>query len=335
MSRRLLLSCSFVLSASLLLPSPSALSGTYVSSAIWKKSTLKVCVLSQPKNIIHQRKKTEEITTDDLTALRSAKPSSRELQQKIINLIQSEFTQEKTGIDFTQFKDCKEAPNSDLALTLLDLDDTKYESLSFDGIAFIGKNSDGLRSRNRTRFLTSKKIPLVVIVNFKNSVDRTMRTAAHEFGHAAGLIHEHPKSSEEYDPNCKQLEKAQYVRTTQTPYRDSDGLMIGQMDQESFGPYDFDSIMNECYIGFADNFLESNIQIESLAKRPNPRFKRSNPFSSIMENITWAGRNDGFKAIYYTLSKAGSPAYDRVKKFLPTLSPGDVATLKHIYPNKP
>lgn len=164
----------------------------------------------------------------------------------IKNTVQREFTKEKTGIVFKGFKSCNETPNADIVL--MGMRD-HFIFKKYDGAALLGES--GLyHSENLV------EAPGYYRTEFQSLIalgSLNLGTIVHEFGHSAGLRHEHIHEEAKNDPNCLLSKNRRYIRDGAEPIHQT--LVYATS-------YDSQSIMNYCHLK-TTNFTEQSRSILS------------------------------------------------------------------------
>lgn len=210
-------------------------------------------------------------------------PPSADEKAAVRALITREFSAKRTGISFTGWHDCR--PKNEKAqvyLFSLSARDEFIETLINpalppipDGQGSLGQNGvreeytdihgvdgAGYRSKN-----TQKK-SYVFLKRWEYSMtrvqplERLLYNALHEFGHLAGLRHEHIRPEAQDDPYCA---------LTGTDLRTTEHL-VPRLTAETFSTYDPYSIMNYCYL----HLLEYETGFRFYSKTP----EASLPFDS-------------------------------------------------------
>ncbi len=217
----------------------------------WNKSTIKVCWSNDSKYA--DSKKIKEYLEDiDPIFLNESE------QTDIQNLIQKEYTLEKVGIEFVGWKDCVDNEGFDIAVIGLKEDpESEYEDEAPNSQARIGlkSNKGGMAPPDEKGYVfLYKEIP--PIKHIVTAAQNLKITSLHEFGHAAGLRHEHIRSEALQDINCRTFFDAEFF-ADENKERPKSAVMIGDYDPES--------IMNYCYGRFLRRNLKSDDEIKLSA----------------------------------------------------------------------
>lgn len=144
--------------------------------------------------------------------------SEKLLLRKWVN---EEFSSERTGIHFTGFQDCEVTPNADVIL-FRNKNSKFLSSLTggVSGLGTLGYDSQGVLEGN-----PYAHGEVIISTTGMNKKDVT-----HEFGHIAGLAHEHEHpDAYKYEMNCRYTE-----RLTKPQYN------------LRYEPFDRDSVMSYC-----------------------------------------------------------------------------------------
>ncbi len=209
---------------------------------IWDKKELKTCFFSENDQLALTRLQTKQNTKDYFDF--SPKSLTKRKRENVRNIILNEYTEARTGIHFTGFKDCSEVSDPDVIVMraaakifLLDMPEFRGRAvIGEDGFFQIESDNEGNfvlqkdGTYNEGFFNKSGKTAFVAL--------RTMNagTIVHEFGHVAGLRHEHIRAEAEQDRNCH---KSRVNWPTEEKIYDS-----AQIETN----YDHLSIMNYCYL---------------------------------------------------------------------------------------
>lgn len=205
--------------------------------AVWKSKNISVC-WGKPDDT--------DRTTMPQTSKNMIKHSSfgvlgekdRKLVQDTIN---REYNTAATGMEFTGWRDCTVDDTADVIIFSSDLSKGVLRSMddlflmmaeagAYDGIASIGIEGaqSGLKQFVHIKRLAAEEL--------KVSQDESLQIVAlHEFGHLAGLRHEHARFADAHsDANCA----AQGIQLHEARGKTA----------KAFGVYDPNSIMNYCHI---------------------------------------------------------------------------------------
>jgi hypothetical protein len=180
-------------------------------------------------------------------------------------IVEQEYTLERTGITFFGWEDCSSlAPDQyDLMIyqdnILLPTNDIvqSYRKFDAEGSATLGQGA-AEQIKTETNVVTKISIksrgffgrnilkPVMYLLyrptfreteKYFHAVEELQMVALHEFGHVAGLRHEHIRSEAKQDPNCKHLQKPK-------PDAVLEEIMTTAV---SVTEYDPNSVMNYCW----------------------------------------------------------------------------------------
>jgi hypothetical protein len=194
-----------------------------------------------------------------------------EIQKRAVQeIIQQEFTIDRVGIEFVGWENCSSLEPGSFDFQIIQ-DQFQAESNSIvkpfrdssvEGKAFIGEGGGCYKITSMNPLMGSynakvgfyvrnskpeKNVYLMYVSSndlFSNSftsLKRLQSTALHEFGHVAGLRHEHIHPEAANDPNCKVM--GMDFNVTEKTY-DSTQIV---------GEYDPNSIMNYCWLATLDS----------------------------------------------------------------------------------
>lgn len=200
----------------------------------WDKSSLRVCWSNDTK-YIDGKSLLKELKNIELYFLNN---EDRKILQ---NKIQEEYSLSKVGIEFTGWGECNEEADFDIALigTQENPESKPDNSDVVPGQARIGlklRSGKAATSQEKGYIFLRKLLP---VSDFKvTPLQNLLITSVHEFGHAAGLRHEHIRPEAALDPNCLILIKKEIFQDMQ-----SESISTATM----IGAYDSESIMNYCY----------------------------------------------------------------------------------------
>ena len=202
-------------------------------------------------------------------------PYSAEQKKWIKDIITQEFKLDDVGIEFTGWENCPPKVESEVVLFRIEpqiSEDTNGSFSESGGRATIGRKGSIVSVLDATSVVAresyeSSGYPHVnyVVLNTRAADERRMdranyvkTLALHEFGHTAGLRHAHVRLKEaKADPNCKRVPE---IQLKEEPVFTSTRFA---------GGYDFNSIMNYCYI----NVLISKTGLSFRARGPEHQIK--------------------------------------------------------------
>jgi hypothetical protein len=196
----------------LILATTSSFAGVYVEN-LWRNDEVTTCFAEG-----------EQGRREDEGYVLKVRPWKEKHKAKVKQWVTEEYSAERTGIYFTGFEDCEETPNADVIIF-----HNKNSSLGtfifggIHGLALIGPYPGSV-----------KGYPAASAFVSISSSGMDKGTVIHEFGHSAGLHHEHIH----YDAfkldkgRCPSITKDNSSFTTRLRYTD----------------YDPHSVMNYCQI---------------------------------------------------------------------------------------
>lgn len=213
-----------------------AYGAAYEPYILWERPELKLCFKPNRETIGQTELRSFRLAQDEYKV--TIKPLEPSAKDKILRFLNEVFTPNSTGIYFTEDINCtdfdvlvvKNQPRVHFGS-----DKKKY------GRASIGEAGQ-ITWRGRSIF--SKKPGFYNKSGYKayvalGTIDRT--TTLHEFGHIAGLRHEHARKEAFKDPGCAQENPPSAGRNSSLQERLDNTT-------ETLGPYDPNSFMNYCYI---------------------------------------------------------------------------------------
>ncbi len=188
-------------------------------------------------------------------------------------IITQEFKLQDVGIEFIGWEPCNErVTNADIVLLRFQENPSAQPSGEYKivkGKATIGERGtvttvvDHLSATSFERFTKSilSKLPFVLL-NAETKAGNLSQenyfkmVALHEFGHSAGLRHEHIRHEASMkDPNCKRTKSV--IDSEETSYQ---GTLFSS-------PYDPNSIMNYCFMNVVSRVTGLRYQAKSLSSR--------------------------------------------------------------------
>lgn len=226
----------------------------------WAKPNINVCWGTKAhfsETSLSRETKSFKIDVEDFL------PFNDDQKNFIKTLVNTEYTSKKTGIHFEGWKDCNETLNeSDVVLLRVEKHHYPEGSASLaNGIAALNYNLSypiaiEKNYSNLKRYVLLKTYRDPVILKKVSDTESISITALHEFGHIAGLRHEHADQDQyRSDPNCKRqgFWSNDYLSTT----------------SKRTSRYDHNSIMSYCFI------------LQRVRKVTGLEFKARNQFSKL------------------------------------------------------
>jgi hypothetical protein len=148
----------------------SAMANTYVKN-LWNQNELVACFGKSAEERVNMGQYK--------FIIKDWKEKDKEDMKRWIN---EEFTAERTGIHFTGWLDCEESPNADIIIFYNK--NSKIKSALFGGLQGIASNIGPA-----TNIVPGYPLARSSVTMSKSGLNKG--TAVHEFGHVAGLAHEH------------------------------------------------------------------------------------------------------------------------------------------------
>lgn len=230
--------------------------GIIAEDYTWEKRSISVCWADKelgeelPQFGV-MRTATQEITTELNDNDKLA------VQKKV----QEQFNKASVGIEFVGWQKCDPAVKPDMYIFAFD--EMAYAEYYQPGEAEVGTscemfNPDLRKKEIRKRvegqpgyiFLSKATIKKLGPKVFKNPEVSFIRSSLHEFGHVAGLLHEHYHKDAKNDPNCQDLAK------------DNPDFMVNPISlgkEKTYSKYDPQSIMNGCFLVHEDEKENQNV----------------------------------------------------------------------------
>ena len=217
----------------LLLASNSKAASIYSMSGIWNHPDVEVCFAAKEKRRRHFE--THELPIDSW-------PGAN--RHAVQNWVQKDFTSETTGIHFTGWLSCSETPNAEIVVFFGAGDERDLAGHSMVGPQLRADELSGYPRAHSYVWLHEQGI--------------NRGNVLHEFGHAAGLQHEHPRREAKKDENCFD-ERVGY------------GTPAGN---QILGPYDASSVMNYCFLhsclGYSAGLSRQDTELLRYLYSPTP-----------------------------------------------------------------
>ncbi len=191
-------------------------------------------------------------------------PWSQDLKEKVKSWINEAYSTEKTGVHFVGWGNCRDKiQGSDVAIYVSSKEDRNIsETMRMTGQASIGMNGH-LDQKTSKKAFAYFLHPEILQSEFKKYESKMINfelyykgTVIHEFGHLAGLEHEHSREEIEKDENCRKIVDEYSFRTyiTSAFYNYTISLDEFYKDYQNTYPvpavkvteYDPVSLMNYC-----------------------------------------------------------------------------------------
>lgn len=194
---------------------------------------------------------------------------SNQTRQQIQNKINEQYSLAQVGFEFTGWKSCTETPNASIMIGAFEKTNYEFNEIDFLKEDFPeGRASLGLSKLQKGKDDSETHIPRLAgekgFILLRKSADPNLpypennflMVALHEFGHAAGLMHEHNRMEALKDENClKYMGEKNLMKSLKK-------RIMGY----SYGAYDPQSIMNYCHMmQFQDNWLNSPTKVKLSA----------------------------------------------------------------------
>lgn len=238
----------------------STFAGIYEPHVLWAHKEIQVCFyddLSQLKDTVLKNKQEMHlkyrVDPDEF---------SRKAKKRIKDVVLSEFSESETGISFHGWKDCSEVDDSQVDVRIIRSRGVPFyflrKAAPFDGSASVGE-AGVIDQNGYTRGPHDQKA-YVLLTKLKKAF------IVHEFGHIAGLRHEHLHPDSEYDKNCRSKFALQSFLQ---------GILSGKLysSTQMMTEYDSLSVMNYCHIYSSLNEIErSQEQVLSRLDRETLKY---------------------------------------------------------------
>lgn len=209
-----------------------AKAGIYEPHTLWDKKEVVTCFYSAKSQLLGTNLVSYNYAKKELKFLPRA--LSSEERQQIKNTVLAHYKPEVTGIHFTGFKDCANTPEPDLVVM-----EAKGRFLilgpEFAGRAVIGESGEMSEFEGQYGFFSKSGRTATLAL----SAVRTT-TIVHEFGHVAGLRHEHIHPDAKEDEQCQGYSSPINLKKPEKLEKIYDTAIFST-------DYDRQSIMNYCY----------------------------------------------------------------------------------------
>lgn len=229
---------------------------------LWPTSNIKVCFASKDHKLT-------TIEYNDLGHLSSLSPKvfgkwDEHLKTKVKSWINNEYKKEITGVFFSGFEDCSSELKNEVVAIYISSDSITNvpANMKHHGMASIANNGHldfSINKKAYAYFLHPKLVKLDMGTSY--SVEEIelifKQNVIHEFGHLAGLLHEHDREEIGNDHSCKKIVGEEtfmnFVQSTiynplislneYSTYKKDDYIPAVKMTS-----YDESSVMNYCMI---------------------------------------------------------------------------------------
>lgn len=223
--------------------------GIIAQDYVWDKKSISVCWANKELSEDMPQFSVMRSVNQEITA-----ELNEEDQLAVQKKVQEQFNIPSVGIEFIGWQKCDPAVKPDMYIFAFD--EMAYAEYYQPGEAEIGTscemfNPDLRKKEIRKKiegqhgyiFLSKATIKKLGPKVFKNTEVSFIRSALHEFGHVAGLIHEHYHKDAKHDPNCQDLLKdnAHFILNP---------VNLGR--EKTYSQYDPQSIMNGCFLVHED-----------------------------------------------------------------------------------
>lgn len=198
---------TLLVAASTLMLSSSVIAGVGKIDKVWNRPEVTVCFASKD----HKQTAIEYDENGSIKPI-AAKvfgPWDESLKKKVMTWINAEYTKERTGVSFIGWQDCSDGiKKEDVAIYVSSNKKSNVpSSMGQHGMASIGRN--GHVDVNTTKKAFAYFLhPDLVREDMKNKVSAQnieqvfKQNIIHEFGHLAGLMHEHDREEFAGDREC-------------------------------------------------------------------------------------------------------------------------------------
>jgi len=214
--------------------------GIVEPKVLWEKNQITTCFYDKESQLSLTRLKSRKDTLKDYNF--KPRELSRREKKKVMETVLKDFTPERTGIHFVGWKDCSKTDNPDLIVMEAKGKVPFLTRPTFNGRAVIGE--DGLAEQDEHgNFGFFQKTGLVSHLALYT---QNKATVIHEFGHVAGLRHEHIHEDSINDKNCHKFGVTVDFENLEQPFVTT----LFHTEYDSF------SIMNYCYLQTQRNRID-------------------------------------------------------------------------------
>jgi hypothetical protein len=226
----------------------AANAGIIEPKTLWDKNKIVTCFYNEKPQLIGTAVKSYDHARKHYRF--RPKELSRREKQKVTEVALRNFSEQRTGIHFVGFKDCSQTPSFDLIIMEAKGRIPILSRPSFNGRAVIGEDGELAKMPNGDTgfFDKSGLIPTIALTVQKAG------TIVHEFGHVAGLRHEHIHEDAPQDKNCESpLVPIDFDKPESIEKPHSTTLFHTN--------YDPQSIMNYCWLKTEQSYLNSSTSV--------------------------------------------------------------------------
>lgn len=209
--------------------------GIIEPKTVWDKKRIVTCFYNSKSQLEGTAIESYDIAREKFRF--RPKELSKKEKAKVVEVTMRNFTEDRTGIHFVGWKDCSETQEYDVVVMEAKGKIPVLSSPSFNGRAVIGEDGVLLQTENGETgfFEKSGKLPIVALTVQKAG------TIVHEFGHVAGLRHEHIHQDAFDDENCEN-------RIIPLDFDKPESIEKPHDTTLFYTSYDQQSIMNYCWL---------------------------------------------------------------------------------------
>jgi hypothetical protein len=164
---------------------------------VWDKKAIVTCWYDSAPQLALTRIKSEEVAREKYDFV--PKELSKREKRKVMEAVNLNFTPSRTGIHFVGWKGCSQTPNPDLIVMEAKSKIFIFDRPDFNGRAVIGEEgvSTTMSDGSRGFWIKSGRVSNIALYT------QNRGTVVHEFGHVAGLRHEHIHEDAFSDERCE------------------------------------------------------------------------------------------------------------------------------------
>ncbi len=213
---------------------------------LWDKLAIKTCWYDQEDQLAQTRINSIKMAKSKFEFV--PKELSKREKAKVQQAVERNFSPSRTGIHFVGWKDCSQTQAPDLIVMEAKSKIPIFSRPSFNGRAVIGE--EGLftidEEASSTGFFGKSGLISNIALYTQNS-----GTVVHEFGHVAGLRHEHINSDAKEDELC-------HTRQVTLNFKKPNELETPHDSTLIFTEYDRESIMSYCWLQTRRKYLDKH-----------------------------------------------------------------------------